>query len=276
VVAIAGTAPWLFFLIAACLRLRSLKPRDDVRDSVMTLAWCWVAVPLLFFSVSESKLPGYILPIFPALAIIIGGEVERVWTGDRSRLLSIAVWITAVGLAGLGVGFMVYIHREGISLNAWQTALSWLPLGVAIASGVALAAHKKRAVIAGAAGVVLAIVLASVILLFPTLREEVSLKSLSLEAAAALRPGEKIGFYLKKEFAPVFYADGRVLCEPRRGTTFYALHQDMVADALATEPSLILITESRWLEGLENDSRFTTEFIAAQDQSLVLRVALKR
>jgi hypothetical protein len=104
----------------------------------------------------------------------------------------------------------------------------------------------------------------------------VSLKSLSLEAAAALRPGEKIGFYLKKEFAPVFYAEGRVLCFPKRGTTFYALHQNMVADALETEPSLILITDSKWLEGLEKDIRFTTEFIAAQDNALALRVALKR
>jgi 4-amino-4-deoxy-L-arabinose transferase-like glycosyltransferase len=276
VVGLAGAAPWMFFLIPAFTRLRSLKPRDNIRDSVMTLAWVWLAVPLVFFSVSESKLPGYILPIFPALAIIIGAEVERVWTGDRNRALRVALWVTAVVLIGMGAGFLVYLHRESVSLNGWQAVLAGLPLGLALVSVVALAAHKQRALIAGAAGVVLLLVLASVILLFPALRDEVSLKSLSIEAAAALRPGEKIGFYLKKEFAPVFYADGRVLCEPRRGTTFYALHQDMVADALASEPSLILITDSRWREGLENDPRFKTEFIAAQDDALALRVSLKR
>jgi 4-amino-4-deoxy-L-arabinose transferase-like glycosyltransferase len=275
-VALAGIAPWMFFLIPSLTRLRSLKPRDNIRDSLVTLAWVWVAVPLLFFSVSESKLPGYILPVFPALAIIIGAEVERAWMGDRTRALRLALWVTALGLAGIGAGFMVYLHRESVSLNAWQSVLAGLPLGLALVSAVALAAHKQRALIAGAAGVVLVLVLGSVILLFPKLGDEVSLKSLSLEAAAALRPGEKIGFYLKKEFAPVFYADGRVLCEPRRGTTFYALHQDMVADALASEPSLILITDSRWLNGLENDSRFTTEFIAAHDDALALRVSLKR
>jgi 4-amino-4-deoxy-L-arabinose transferase-like glycosyltransferase len=275
-VGLAGAAPWMFFLIPAFTRLRSLKPRDNIRDSVMTLAWVWLAVPLVFFSVSESKLPGYILPIFPALAILIGAEVERVWTGDRNRALRVALWVTAVVLIGMGAGFLVYLHRESVSLNGWQAVLAGLPLGLALVSVVALAAHKQRALIAGAAGVVLLLVLASVILLFPALRDEVSLKSLSIEAAAALRPGEKIGFYLKKEFAPVFYADGRVLCEPRRGTTFYALHQDMVADALASEPSLILITDSRWREGLENDPRFKTEFIAAQDDALALRVSLKR
>jgi len=216
------------------------------------------------------------LPIFPALAIIIGAEVERVWSGDLNGARRFALWVTALTLTGMGVGFLVFLHRESVNLDGWQTVLAVLPLALALASAAALVAQRQRAIIAGAAGVVLALVLASVILLFPTLRDEVSLKSLSLEAAAALRPGEKIGFYLKKEFAPVFYADGRVLCEPRRGTTFYALHQDMVADALAVEPSLILITDSRWVDGLENDVRFRTEFIAAHGDSRALRVTLKR
>jgi 4-amino-4-deoxy-L-arabinose transferase-like glycosyltransferase len=276
VVALAGTSPWLFFMIPAAARLRSLKEGADILDSLLTLAWVWVAVPLLFFSFSESKLPGYILPIFPALAVIIGAEVERVWRGDRSRALKAALWMTALALAATGAAFMVYLHRESVNLAGWRGMLDALPLVSALVSVVALAANKGRAFIAGAAAVVISLVLASVILLFPTLGNEVSLKSLSIEAAAALRPGEKIGFYLKKEFAPVFYAEGRVLCEPRRGTTFYALHQDMLADALESEPSLIVITDSKWLEGLEKDARFATEFIAAQDDVLALRVALKK
>lgn len=275
-VALAGTAPWAFMLVPAAGRLRSLRPRNDNRDSLLTLAWVWVAVPLVFFSVSESKLPGYILPIFPALAVIIGAEVERVWQGDRSRALRAALWMTALALAGIGFAFVIYLHREPIETGGWQAVLAGLPLAMALASAVALAMHKSRAFITGAAGVVVSLILASVILLVPGLGNEVSLKSLSLEAAAALRPGEKIGFYLKKEFAPVFYAEGRVLCDHRRGTTFYALHQGMVADALESEPSLILITDSKWREGLEKDSRFTTEFIASQGESLALRVALKK
>ncbi len=154
--------------------------------------------------------------------------------------------------------------------------LDGLPLAVAVVSVVALVVKKKRVFVAGAAGVVATVVLGAVILLFPILQDEVSLKALSLDAAAALRPGEKIGFYLKKEFAPVFYAEGRVLCEPRRGGTFYALHQNMLADALESESSLIVITDSKWREGLEGDSRFTTEFVAARGESLALRVTLKK
>jgi len=59
-VALAGAAPWVFFLIPAVGRLRSLRPRIEARDSLLLLAWIWIAVPLVFFSFSVSKLPGYI------------------------------------------------------------------------------------------------------------------------------------------------------------------------------------------------------------------------
>jgi len=53
-------------------------------------------VPLIFFSISQSKLPSYILPAFPALAVIVGFEIERFWRGTRDRLLVAAAWLTAL------------------------------------------------------------------------------------------------------------------------------------------------------------------------------------
>jgi 4-amino-4-deoxy-L-arabinose transferase-like glycosyltransferase len=272
-VAMAGVAPWSFFLIPAIGRFRSLW---ESRDSLLGLAWIWVVVPIVFFSFSESKLPGYILPIFPALAVIIGAEVERFLSREADGVLSKAAWLTGLLVTGMSIGFLIFVRSESVSVGGWRILLDGLPLVLAVVSLIALASKKGLAFVVSASGVVISIILASVILLFPTLQGEVTLKSLSLEAAEALRPGEKIGFYLKKEFAPVFYSGGRVLCEPRRGGTFYALHQNMVADALQNESSLILITDWKWREGLERDPRFTTELIASQGESLALRVTLKR
>ena len=272
-VAMAGVAPWSFFLIPAIGRFRSLW---ESRDSLLGLAWIWVVVPIVFFSFSESKLPGYILPIFPALAVIIGVEVERFLSREADGVLSKAAWLTGLLVTGMSIGFLIFVRSESVSVGGWRILLDGLPLVLAVVSLIALASKKGLAFVVSASGVVISIILASVILLFPTLQGEVTLKSLSLEAAEALRPGEKIGFYLKKEFAPVFYSGGRVLCEPRRGGTFYALHQNMVADALQNESSLILITDWKWREGLERDPRFTTELIASQGESLALRVTLKR
>jgi len=275
-VAIAGAAPWTFFLVPAATRLRSLKPSSDARDSLISLAWIWTALPLLFFSFSESKLPGYILPISPALAIIIGAEVERVWNRDRNRLLKAATWMSALVVIVLGVAFLAFIRRESVSIAGWGILLGGLPIAIGLLSVVALALGKNRIFISSSAAVVLSVILGTVVMLFPTLRDEVTLKPLSLEAAAALKPGEKIGFYLKKEFAPVFYSEGRVLCEHKRGTTFYALHQDMLAEALESEPTLIVITDAHWIEGLKGDARFVTEDIATQGDARALRVGLRK
>ena len=37
---------------------------------------CWFLVILGFFSISHSKLPGYIIPIFPALAMLVGNCLD--------------------------------------------------------------------------------------------------------------------------------------------------------------------------------------------------------
>ena len=68
-----GFLPWSVLL--PTLIVRSWKPwRDDAR----LLLILWIALPLLFFSLSSSKLFHYILPIYPALAIIVGAHAAEV------------------------------------------------------------------------------------------------------------------------------------------------------------------------------------------------------
>jgi len=55
-------------------------------------AFAWAVFVFLFFSASGSKLPSYILPLFPAAALLIGWRIER---------LSSAGWHTIVGSIAL-------------------------------------------------------------------------------------------------------------------------------------------------------------------------------
>jgi len=275
-IAIAGVAPWSFFLMPAAARLRSLKLGSRGLDGLLVFAWIWVAVPLLFFSASGSKLPGYILPIFPALAIIIGAELERFISGERGVLLSAAAWLTALLLLIIGAGFVVYLTRERIGASGWHSIFFGLPLAVAAIAIAVLAKKRRQAFGMSVAGVMLSIILGAVILLLPTLSDKLTLKSLSLEAAAALRPAERITFFIKKEFAPVFYAEGRVLCGGADSDILNALSEDILADALRNESSLIVITTSNWRKGLESDPRFATELLATQGDALAFRVWLTK
>jgi 4-amino-4-deoxy-L-arabinose transferase-like glycosyltransferase len=79
-----GFLPWSFILP---LSIKNLIKDFDDKYLFLTL---WVCLPLLFFSFSKSQLPQYILPVFPALALItgraVGESVERA-TVQRLRWL---------------------------------------------------------------------------------------------------------------------------------------------------------------------------------------------
>lgn len=274
-IAIAGVLPWTCFLLSAVARIRSLKPRISEMDSLLTLAWVWFFIPLIFFSVSGSKLPGYLLPVFPAMAIILGAELERFLNGERTRLLKIGAWLTAVFMVMVSGGFIWYLKKEGVRFDGGQIIFFALPVLFAGLCVWAMLQAKRREAIACIAAVMLSIVVGGSTLLFPKLNDEISLKKLSLEAAATLRPDEKIGFYILKEFAPVFYAEGRVVCGMGEGDVLNALREDKLVPPLEIYPSIIFITRERWIEGLMKDQRFAVEYIARQDDFYAFRVQLK-
>ena len=275
-IAIAGIVPWSAFLLPAIVHLKRLQPRRDRRDAFVAFAWVWAAVVIIFFSFSGSKLTGYILPAFPALAIIVGDQIERYVAGSRDGLMQAAAWTTGLLIAFIAVGFAAYLHREGITADGLQVIDYLLPIGMAIAAMAALIAKKRSAFIAGTTGVLVSMIACAVIGLAPKLSDELTLKQLSLEAAAVLRPGERIAFYIySKEYAPVFYAQGRVVCGIGDTDVLNALSEDALAEALRSEPSFVVITTEKWLGGLERDMRFTTQLLARQRDALALRVSLK-
>src|SRR5262249_2592059 len=48
---------------------RETSPVGD-GDWLETFLLLWIVIPILFFSISRSKLPGYILPVIPAGAVL--------------------------------------------------------------------------------------------------------------------------------------------------------------------------------------------------------------
>ena len=67
---IAGLFPWSLFLLAACVDLfKRLKSSVTLMDY---LSLSWVVAVLLVFQMAHSKLASYILPLFPALALMVG------------------------------------------------------------------------------------------------------------------------------------------------------------------------------------------------------------
>lgn len=275
-VLLVGSLPWTFFLIPAASRIRhELTSPIAAERSLFVLAWVWLLTPLLFFSVSESKLPGYILPALPAAAILIGWQIERVITGDRNSLLKYCMWLTALTSVAIGIGLAIYLRREFSPFPLIPGLIQWLPLVLAVVACAALVMRHRRTAISLVAGVMTAFILAAVFLAAPSLGPRLSLKELSLQAAGALRPGEQIGFFIDKEYAPVFYSRGRVACGGKLGDVFDAPTTGELVLALSGANSMVIITQKSWVSELLKDARLKTEQLGEQDDQIAFRVSLR-
>ena len=104
------TIPWIPFFVAALWRFgrRLVANEKDSRSSLRLFAFAWMALPVLFFSFSGSKLPGYILPAVPATIILTADLVYDFITGHRRRALAIKV-VAAATFAILVVAMTFFV-----------------------------------------------------------------------------------------------------------------------------------------------------------------------
>lgn len=92
-----GIVPWLGVLGQSLWRARREPAAKEFKPRRMLLIWAGFI--FVFFSVSGSKLPSYIMPIFPALALLIGCYLQNVRGKTLFWATAFIALISAVGLA---------------------------------------------------------------------------------------------------------------------------------------------------------------------------------
>ena len=80
--------PWVAFLPAA---LRRRPDQNDDQAFWRSLAIVWFLVVLIPFSLIKTKLPGYIVPLFPPMAMLVAAELDR-----RLETPGRAAWVAAI------------------------------------------------------------------------------------------------------------------------------------------------------------------------------------
>src|SRR5438552_14985483 len=118
--------PWI---VPALARVRHWRAAWDARRdraaSEPLLLACWVIVPLLFLSLNQSKLPQYVLPLIPALAL---AATRNVVTGGSH--IAARVYVPVAAVAGLAL----------VALTPWPpAALSLTPAAQAAIPPTAVA-----------------------------------------------------------------------------------------------------------------------------------------
>jgi len=131
---LGGALPWALALV---------REKRGERDRVTLYLLLWVAIPFLFFSISQSKRPQYILPLMPAIALLIA----RMWRGERRELGARTAGIAMAILGAIMLVAPFFFHRTKmkpeVAAVADETAYA-LGACLLIGGGVATAFAKRR------------------------------------------------------------------------------------------------------------------------------------
>lgn len=144
-----GLFPWS---LAALARIpawaRGVARGGLARPSADRGVLAAVAVIVLFFSLSRSKLGGYVLPAFPLIAILLAGETEGLRARSRAWTLAPGGMLLAIGIASIAAAL------AGLPLDHWMRqpaalgdAIARLFGGIGVvcaASGIFLLAVARR------------------------------------------------------------------------------------------------------------------------------------
>lgn len=126
-VLLAGLFPWIPL---AGVLFRG-KTYEDARVRFLSV---WLVYALLFFSIARNKLPGYALPLLPALAIVLAcglvktGSLEKWWLA-ASALMLVALPVIAAGLPEAlldGIRHVPFVFTPGLPFLLVAPAVFYL------------------------------------------------------------------------------------------------------------------------------------------------------
>jgi 4-amino-4-deoxy-L-arabinose transferase-like glycosyltransferase len=243
-----GALPWTVLMFDTLIRTwrDSRLPSGNSRDKTFNAArflLVWAVFIYLFFSISDSKLPSYLLPMFPALALLMGKQLVGM---DIRRLFWLIAPVLPVTLLALGFAPFAAkladtpLQLQGYSAYAWwlaAAALVW-SLGV-IAALVLLRRPQTVKKTKFAAVLVLAISTLLAAQLGTSGYNTIAKERSGYYIAEAVRPYVKadepfysvdmyeqtLPFYLKRTFTLVQYQDEMafgIMQEPKRWIPDYA------------------------------------------------------
>jgi 4-amino-4-deoxy-L-arabinose transferase-like glycosyltransferase len=118
-VALLGLVPWTMFVSLALVESARAwwtekRKMFESEDALPVFLVIWLIVPIVFFSFSASKLPGYIVPALPAGTLLLAEYVRRHVIDDHRPSLVLIVLHSVVAalpvVAALMMQYIVFHH----------------------------------------------------------------------------------------------------------------------------------------------------------------------
>jgi 4-amino-4-deoxy-L-arabinose transferase-like glycosyltransferase len=264
--------PALFFPWSSWLLMLILKsPKDGLRswrqwNPGMVFLACWFLFPVIFFSLSESKLAGYVLPSLPPLALILGVRLSR-WIEEavdppRPRAGMVVHMILSVGMA-IAVAFYLQKAYGG----NWKVSLPILIAILAPALFALVCGFKGNYLYAFKATVLqgLAILMAVVLFASPLIGAYHSTRDIARQALKNRKPGEPIVTFRFFHHSLYYY-------------TVYQIDNEFdtpesLINFAQTHPDFLLVTDKGGWKTLLGGGWFPITLLDTQGNFRLLRIS---
>jgi 4-amino-4-deoxy-L-arabinose transferase-like glycosyltransferase len=225
--------PWSLFLIPlGWLGLKRLwalikshfRPPEEFRGSALLALW--IVVIVFFFSLSKSKEDLYILPIYPAIAALIGNLLARRIIEKQHNLVTITLLIMGLSIA---VGGSVIAYFFGRGVQPYEIAggdlIGWFAIIGGTAVAVLVLIRKNKTALLVTAMSVTACNWVFVIASLPDFERFKPVRSLCEVIATEAGPDTLVGYYRTAYPSMVFYLHRPI---------FEYYHQDEIEAAFSS------------------------------------------
>ena len=279
---LSGFAPWSLFVLPLGVGLFRDRGRLDRQGDLYPLVW--FSAVIVFFAVASGKRTEYILPIYPAAALMLGAWWSRV--SDRSidvplallRLLQAVAVVTAVAAIVLLAAIVTegghhspiewlrpVLHKTDQENLALVRAVIrdhrvfWTMWGIPLVASALLFCYgilrtRWPLAFAGILTFVIAATIPTNRVLHPALASQQTLKPFMATVRSTVAAGDELAFYNTFDYAAVFYFGRRI-----------PLLQDTFGAPVPPGRSrYFLIWEDVW-NHLPDEQRRRLEWIATSD-----------
>jgi 4-amino-4-deoxy-L-arabinose transferase-like glycosyltransferase len=272
---LVGCFPWSVFAVPiGKIVFREFRQRGSWADG-FTFLLTWLAVFVFAFSAVQTKLPNYVTPTYPAIALIMAAcllrFVRNQAESDRRWFMAGAVCLAVSGLA-IAAGLSVAAHNC-FGRDRWIGFVGLIPIAAAMAMLVCLRTSRCRLLwpIAGTSAILFYSGLFGIVL--PTASRQQTVAAMIDSALHGSNRGGLASF-ASHEPSWVYYAGQTVRFFPR----------DRVVDAVKflSRPSNRLITTTAGLARMRTELPFAVsvvaefEYFLRRQKLIVVQRAAKR
>jgi hypothetical protein len=227
---------------------------------------CWFFIPICFFSLSDSKLAGYILPSFPPLALILGMRISRWIEGaaEPARLRA-SMGLHLIFSAAMALAALIYFQKE--YGGSWRIGLllSFVILTPAVLA-FGFSKNCKRAFIATALqGLIILMAVAQ--FAFPVLGAYHSTREIAQQALKLRRTGEPIATYRFFHHSLNYYTGYQIADELDDSKALRQFAQSHL--------SSLIVTKTDGLKEISDSKDLSISLLGEQGNFRLLRISPK-